>query len=122
MEKKLYIILLIILLTVPDQLLSQQKMDAPKIVALKFLTHLYKGEYDEAKKFGDTTTSSTINFYKRFYSPYKVYKKGVNIKIISCNIKGSHAICNFMVNGETDQIELIRFSDGRWLVHMVKEI
>ncbi len=121
MIRKTNILILVFLVTFPNFLISQQKISEPKSVALKFLTHLFKGEYDEAKRYGDTTTASTINFYKRFYSPYKVYKKGPSIKIISCITKGSRAVCKFEINSEPDQIELIRFSDGRWLVHMVKE-
>lgn len=122
MTRKIFSILLIFLITVPELLVSQQKFDSPRSVALKFLTHLYKGQYDEAKKYGDTTTSSTINFYKRFYSPYKIYKKGATIKILDCSIKGNRATVSFQVNGEPDSIELIRFSDGRWLIHLVKEL
>ncbi len=94
----------------------------PEKVAKKFLTHFYKCEYDEAKKYGTAKTRQIIDMMDQLVvlSGQKTFPDDSKVVMQDCEIKGDSAICNYLVNDVKNEILLLN-TDGRWLVDLKKE-
>lgn len=90
----------------------------PEQVAEKFLKHLNKQEYAEAKKYATESTKQMLDFLAQF--PQQEVKE-VKIENMKCNEEGDKAKCTYTVDGKEESIDLVKV-DGNWLVDMPKEM
>lgn len=97
------------------------KTDTPEAVAEKFLTHLNKKEYAEAKKLGTEQTSQWVDMMESFSSiGGEQEQKEAKIENIKCDTKEETSTCTYLSDGKEEKIELVK-KDGKWLVDMKKE-
>jgi hypothetical protein len=97
------------------------KTDTPEAVAEKFLGHLNKKEYSEAKKLGTEQTGQMIDMMESFGSAGgDQEKKDVKIENMKCTPTDDKAACTYTSDGKEEKIELVK-KDGKWLVDMKKE-
>lgn len=96
------------------------KTETPEAVAEKFLNHLNKKEYAEAKKLGTEQTQEYVNTMETFSSMGGEEKKDVKIENLKCDTKEDKSTCTYMSDGKEDKINLLK-KDGKWLVDMAKE-
>ncbi len=98
------------------------KTNTPEYVTDKFLFHLNKLEFEEAKQYG---TESTVNMLSLLASLVAfVDDQGppepVSVVISHCDIQDNIAVCHYTSNGKADKIELLKIND-KWLVNLEKE-
>lgn len=97
------------------------KTDTPEAVAEKFLNHLNKKEYAEAKKMGTEQTGQMIDMMESFSSMgAEDTKKEVKIENMKCTTTEDKSNCTYTSDGKEDKIDLVK-KDGKWLVDMKKE-
>lgn len=97
--------------------------ETPEAIATKFLNHLEKKQYDEAKKLGTEATGKFLDMMKsieQMSGGQAETEAAPAIENMSCTIDGDVAKCTYTQGGETGNIEL-RKENGKWLVHMSKE-
>ncbi|NTW31710.1 MAG: hypothetical protein HGB12_03645 [Bacteroidetes bacterium] len=95
--------------------------DTPDKVAEKFLNHLNKKEYAEAKKLATTESAASIDMVESFSKMGgDQTAKEVKIEGLKCKVEGEKAACDYTENGEGKKIDLVK-KDGKWLVEMKKE-
>jgi len=95
--------------------------DAPDKVADKFLNHLNKKEYAEAKKLATTESAASIDMVESFSKMGgEQAVKEVKIEGLKCKEEGEKAACDYTENGEAKKLDLVK-KDGKWLVEMKKE-
>jgi len=94
----------------------------PEKVAKNFLSHFYKCEYDEAKKYGTAKTRQIIDMMDQLVvlSGQKTFPADSKVVMLGCETKGDSAICNYLVNDVKNEILLLK-TDGSWLVDLKKE-
>lgn len=90
----------------------------PEGVAEKFLQHLNKKEYAEAKKLGTEATQQMISFLESFPSDEPV--EDMKIEDMKCTEDGATATCAYKENGKEASINLVKEGEV-WLVDMPKE-
>jgi predicted small lipoprotein YifL len=91
----------------------------PESVAEKFLKHLNKKEYAEAKKLGTQATVDMIAFLESFPSDEPV--EDIKIEEMKCTEEGEKAKCTYKENGNPAEINLVKEGDA-WKVDMPKEM
>ncbi len=91
----------------------------PESVAEKFLQHLNKKEYAEAKKLGTKATQDMIAFLESFPSEEAVEE--ITIEEMACTVEGETATCAYKENGKDATINLIKEGE-EWKVDMPKEM
>ena len=92
---------------------------SPKAVAEKFLNHLQKKEYAEAKKLATKESEATIDMMASFGSMGGEQKEA-KIEMKEEKIEGDKATVTYTENGENKTINLVKV-DGDWKVDMKKE-
>lgn len=98
------------------------KKDTPEAVAEKFLNHLNKKEYAEAKKLGTEQTGQMIDMMESFSTigGATEEKKESKIENLKCDTKEDKSTCTYTADGKEEKIDLVK-KDGKWLVDMKKE-
>jgi hypothetical protein len=97
------------------------KTDTPEAVAEKFLNHLNKKEYAEAKKLGTENTSQWVDMMESFSSiGGDQEQKEAKIENIKCDTKEDVSTCTYLSDGKEEKLNLVK-KDGKWLVDMKKE-
>jgi hypothetical protein len=97
------------------------KSDTPEAVAEKFLNHLNKKEYADAKKLGTEQTGQMIDMMESFGAAGgNAEKKDVKIENMKCTTTDDKSACTYTAEGKEEKIELVK-KDGKWLVDMKKE-
>ncbi len=91
----------------------------PQPVAEKFLGHLNKKEYAEAKKLGTKATQDMIAFLESF--PSEEQPKEVKIEGMKCTEEADKATCTYMEDGKEATINLVKEGE-EWKVDMPKEM
>ncbi len=94
--------------------------DTPDKVAEKFLTHLNKKEFTEAKKLATTESAAMIDMQESFSKMGGEQTKEAKIENMKCKEDGDKATCDYTKDGEAEKIELVK-KDSKWLVEMKKE-
>jgi hypothetical protein len=94
--------------------------DAPDKVAEKFLGHINKKEFAEAKKLATPESSASIDMLESFSKMGGEQTKESKIENMKCDVKGDSSACNYTENGEAKKLMLVK-KDGKWLVEMKKE-
>ena len=95
--------------------------DTPTQVAEKYLTHLNKMEFDEAKKYGTEKTAGMLDLMSGMAS---MMPKNENpgFKISGETIDGEKATVTYRNDGkDADETLSLVKQDGKWLVDMAKE-
>ena len=93
--------------------------ETPEAVAEKYLNHIAKQEWAEAKKLGTENTQQLVDMLASFGGNAEV--KDVKIEEMKCEVNGEAAVCNFKSNGEADKLDMVK-KDGKWLVDQKKEM
>jgi predicted small lipoprotein YifL len=91
----------------------------PESVAEKFLNHLNKKEYAEAKKLGTKATQDMIAFLESF--PSEEPAKEIKIEDMKCEAEADKAICTYKEDGKEATINLLKEGE-EWKVDMPKEM
>lgn len=91
----------------------------PESVAEKFLQHLNKKEYAEAKSLGTKATQDMIAFLESFPSDEPV--EAIKIEDMKCTEEGEKATCTYKENGKDATINLVK-EGADWKVDMPKEM
>jgi len=94
--------------------------DAPDKVAEKFLNHIAKKEFADAKKLATPESASSIDMLESFSKMGGDQAKETTIKDVKCKEDGDKAACDYTENAEAKKIDLVK-KDGKWLVEMKKE-
>jgi len=119
--KKLSSVLVALLVAV----VSCGKKQTPEQVAEKFLKHLAKAEFKEAKELatGDAEKLvSTLEAFSQMAPQDKKEQKEVNIKDMKCEVTGDSATCTYKQDDKDGKL-FMKKGDGKWKVsNMPKEI
>jgi hypothetical protein len=94
--------------------------DTPDKVAEKFLNHIAKKEFADAKKLATPESAASIDMLESFSKMGGDQAKEAVIKDVKCKEDGDKAACDYTENGEAKKIDLVK-KDGKWLVEMKKE-
>jgi hypothetical protein len=100
-------------------LVSCKGSDGPEAVAEKYLQHIAKQEWADAKKLGTENTAQLVDMLASFGGAAEV--KEVKIEEMKCEVTEETAVCNFKSNGEADKLDMVK-KDGKWLVDQKKEM
>lgn len=100
-------------------LIACKSGETPEAVAEKYLNHIAKQEWAEAKKLGTENTQQLVDMLASFGGNAEV--KDVKIEEMKCEVTGEAAVCNFKSNGEADKLDMVK-KDGKWLVDQKKEM
>ena len=93
----------------------------PTQVAEKYLTHLKKMEFDDAKKYGTEKTGAMLDLMSGMASMMPK-SESTGFKILSEAIEGEKATVTYRGEGsEADEVVTLVKQDGKWLVDMSKE-
>lgn len=101
----------------------------PEAVAEKFLNHVNKGEFAEAKEFCDEQTASLIGMMESMAGSKKDELKdsGVKVEIISSEVNEDKAVVKYKTTGgkagataAEQSLNLVKV-DGKWKVTIDKE-
>jgi uncharacterized lipoprotein YehR (DUF1307 family) len=97
------------------------KSNTPEAVAEKFLDHLNKQEYAEAKKLGTEATGEYLDMLASLseMAPEEEVETP-EITELTCEEQEETATCTYKTDGETQTINLVKQED-KWLVDMTKE-
>jgi len=91
----------------------------PEAIAEKFLNHLNKKEYAEAKKLGTEATIQMISFMEQFPADNEV-TEAPKIENMKCEVAEEKATCKYTQNGQEEEVQLVKVN-GEWKVDMPKE-
>lgn len=94
--------------------------DTPDKVAEKFLNHLNKKEFAEAKKIATAESAAMIDMQESFSKMGGEQTKEAKIENMKCKEEGEKATCEYTKDGEAEKLDLVK-KDGKWLVDMKKE-
>jgi hypothetical protein len=94
--------------------------DKPEVVAEKFLNHLGKKEFAEAKKLATKESAAAIDMMESLTKTDASDTKAKMIEKVSCKEDGDKASCSYNEDGDSKTLDLVK-KDGKWLVEMKKE-
>lgn len=95
--------------------------NTPEKVTEKFLSHLNKKEYAEAKKLGTEATGQYIDMIASLGDLGGAEEvKEPKIENIKCTEEAETAKCTYTSDGKEESLDLVK-KDGKWLVDMKKE-
>ena len=120
--KKLFSLVIVAIVIVAVSACGGKK-NTPEAVAEKFLGHLNKKEYAEAKKLGTENTKQMLDMMESFSGMDKDKKaevKDVKIENLKCETTDDKAKCTYTAEAKEQTIDLVK-QDGNWLVDMKKE-
>jgi len=93
--------------------------DKPEQVAEKFLKHMDKKEYADAKKLATDESATVIDQVGSFDLGAKPTKEA-KIEGMTCKTEGDKSNCTYKKDGTDGKIDLVK-KDGKWLVDFKKE-
>jgi hypothetical protein len=112
------------LLVAAVAVVSCGKKQTPEQVAEKFLKHLAKAEFKEAKELatGDAEKLvSTLEAFSQMAPQDKKEQKEANIKDMKCEVTGDSATCTYKQDDKDGKL-FMKKVDGKWKVsNMPKE-
>ena len=95
--------------------------NSPEKVAEKFLNHLNKKEYAEAKKLATKESESWIDMMSSLGTgDTKEVKEPGKIEDLKCKTEADKSTCTYKQDGKDESLNLIKQGD-KWLVDMKKE-
>jgi hypothetical protein len=96
--------------------------DSPSQVAEKFLTHINKMEFKEAKKYATKPTGEILDMIAGMAGMMGEQEGPKSVTIKSETIDGDKATVTYRSEGkeEDETLNLLK-EDGKWLAHMSKE-
>jgi len=97
------------------------KSNTPEAVAQKYLTHLQKKEFDEAKKIATEETGQMLDMMKSFSGVGGAQEaKEVKIENLKCETTEDKSVCKYTADGKEGSLDLVK-KDGKWLADQKKE-
>jgi hypothetical protein len=120
--KKLFSLVIVAIVIVAVSACGNKK-NTPEAVAEKFLGHLNKKEYAEAKKMGTENTKQMLDMMESFSGAAgakTTEAKDVKIENLKCDTQAEKSKCTYTAEGKEQTIDLVK-QDGNWLVDMKKE-
>lgn len=101
--------------------LNSCSSNSPEKVAEKFLNHLNKKEYAEAKKMATKESESWIDMMSSLGTgDTKDQKQPGKIEDLKCKTEADKSVCTYKQDGKDETLNLIKQGD-KWLVDMKKE-
>lgn len=101
--------------------LNSCSSNSPEKVAEKFLNHLNKKEYAEAKKLATKESESWIDMMSSVGTgDAKEQKEPGKIEDLKCKTDADKSVCTYKQDGKEETLNLIKQGD-KWLVDMKKE-
>lgn len=91
----------------------------PEPVAEKFLEHMNKREFAEAKKLGTEATGQMLDFLASF--PAEEPVEPIVVTDMKCEVVEDKATCTYKANDKEENINLVKV-EGAWKVDMPKEM
>lgn len=118
--KKLFSLVIVAIVIVAVSACGGKK-NTPEAVAEKFLNHLNKKEYAEAKKLGTENTKQMLDMMESLSSMGGDKEvKEVKIENLKCETTEDKSHCTYTSDGKEEVLDLVK-QDGNWLVDMKKE-
>ncbi|HNX08088.1 MAG TPA: hypothetical protein PKL96_10935 [Bacteroidales bacterium] len=97
------------------------KGNTPEAVATKYLNHLSKKEFDEAKKIATEETGQMLDMMKSFAGVGGAQEaKEVKIENMKCETTEEASVCKYTNDGKEESLNLVK-KEGKWLVDQKKE-
>ncbi|MCK9611474.1 MAG: hypothetical protein PHR81_02885 [Bacteroidales bacterium] len=97
------------------------KKDTPEAVAEKYLNHLNKKEFAEAKKLATEETGQMLDMMQSFSGVGGAQEvKEVKIENLKCETTEDKSACKYTADGKEETLDLVK-KDGKWLVEQKKE-
>jgi len=97
------------------------KANTPEAVATKYLNHLNKKEFDDAKKIATEETGQMLDMMKSFSGVGGTQEvKEKKIENMKCETTEDKSVCKYTADGKEESIDLVK-KDGKWLVDQKKE-
>ncbi|MFO8065960.1 MAG: DUF4878 domain-containing protein [Bacteroidales bacterium] len=102
-----------------------EKALTPEQVAEKFLNLVEEQKFEEAKEYGTEQTQQVLDMYASLnqmgasMAEDEEFEPG-KIEEIECVAEGDKAKCTYTIDGEFDEIPLVK-QDDKWLVDLKKE-
>ena len=101
--------------------LNSCSSNSPEKVAEKFLNHLNKKEYADAKKLATKESESWIDMMSSLSTgDTKDQKPAGKIEDLKCKTEADKSTCTYKQDGKDESLNLIKQGD-KWLVDMKKE-
>jgi hypothetical protein len=95
-------------------------MASPEQVAEKFLKHMEKKEFADAKKLATQESYAAIDQVASFDLGIKTTTKEAIIENMACKVDGDKANCTYKKNGSDNKIDLQKVNN-KWVVDFKKE-
>ncbi len=97
------------------------KSNTPEAVATKYLNHINKKEFDEAKKIATEETGQMLDMMKSFSGVGGAQEaKEVKIENLKCETTDEKSVCKYTADGKEESLDLVK-KEGKWLVDQKKE-
>lgn len=97
------------------------KGNTPEAIATKYLNHLNKKEFDEAKKIATEETGQMLDMMKSFAGVGGAQEaKEVKIENMKCETTEEASVCKYTADGKEESLNLVK-KEGKWLVDQKKE-
>ncbi|HNW90581.1 MAG TPA: TonB family protein [Bacteroidales bacterium] len=100
--------------------LSSENQNTPEFVAKKYLNHINKKEFAEAKKFATEETCQLLDMMASFSGVGTQEEKEAKIENLKCETNEESSVCKYLVDGKEESIDLVK-KNGKWLVDQKKE-
>jgi hypothetical protein len=118
-KKKATLLSFIFILTV---LVSCMKDDhSPEVIAEKFLNHIEKAEFKEAKLYCDEKTASMIEVLESFATSFPKKDTIDLVEILSSEIKDDQATVPYSMSKKEEEQLTLKKVDGQWKISIDKE-
>ena len=118
-KKKATLLSFIFILTV---LFSCVKDDnSPEVIAEKFLNHIEKGEFNDAKLYCDEKTASMIEVLESFATSFPKKDTIDLVEILSSEIKDDQATVTYSMSKKEEEQLTLKKVDGQWKISIDKE-
>ena len=108
-------IVFIILAIIAFSSFSCKKKETPSAIAEKFQNHLYRLEFDDAKKYATKFTITQIDIFSEMIGNQKITNEPKKVKVKTEKIDGDNAYCTFENAGNVDTIKLVKINN-EWKV------
>lgn len=118
-KKKATLLSFIFILTV---FVSCMKDDnSPEVIAEKFLNHIEKAEFKEAKLYCDEKTASMIEVLESFATSFPKKDAVDSVEILSSEIKDDQATVTYSMSKKEEEQLTLKKVDGQWKISIDKE-
>jgi hypothetical protein len=95
--------------------------NSPEVIAEKFLNHIEKGEFNDAKLYCDEKTASMIEVLESFATSFPKKDTIDLVEILSSEIKDDQATVTYSMSKKEEEQLTLKKVDGQWKISIDKE-